>query len=234
MSLMVHTDLENLYDIVCSRNFVHKIFLVQDKTSIKKHDNGRHINFHRIYNYNDLYNIENITVPDNFTSMIESNLKSVDIEMETNHQVIKKTDTSFIVKYTSILKKPEYVYGILGNTKIILYVQFSQNKKDKSMTVVHFNKKLVNANEQDDDEVIIDADNSDVISNIYQQDTLQINSSIVSISETLLGYNLVHDFVIPFINNIFNTSFGILKDVYILRFIKYMSKKNIEIYKKKE
>jgi hypothetical protein len=99
---------------------------------------------------------------------------------------------------------------------------------------VHFNKKLVNANEQDDDEVIIDADNSDVISNIYQQDTLQINSSIVSISETLLGYNLVHDFVIPFINNIFNTSFGILKDVYILRFIKYMSKKNIEIYKKKE
>lgn len=233
MSLMLHLPLDNVYNIVCSRAFVAKIFLLPDKSSVKKHEGGKRINFHRIYNYKDLYNIENITVPDNFTSLIETNLQNIDLIMESEHKIIKKTDTSFVIKYTSILTKPDYLYSILGDTKIILYVQFTQNTKDKEMTVVHFNKKLVNANEPDDDDAIINAENHDVITNIYQQDTLQINSSILSLSETLLGYNFVHDFIIPFINNIFNTSFGILKDVYVVRFIKYMSKKNIEIYKKK-
>ncbi len=234
MSLMIHANISDIYDMVCSKKFISKIFAIEDKSSLKKYDGGKKFTFDRPYNYKDLYSIESIQVPDNFTSMIENNLQYVELMMHTEHQIIKHTDTAFIVKYTSILNKPDYIYGILKNTKIILYVQFTVNTRDPMMTVVHYNKKLLNAGEEDDDSLIIDASHNDIITNIYQQDTLRINESIINISETFLGHNFVHDFCIPFINNIFNTSFTILQDVYTLRMMKYMSKKNIEIYKKKE
>lgn len=233
MSLIVKMKLEDVYDVVCSKKFIHKLYLTADKQSIKKHNNGELIYFSRTYNYTDLHKIDGIAVPENLMSFIETNLQSIQITMDTEHKIIKHNDNGFIVKYTSILKKPEYVYSILKDTKIILYVQYTRNTNDPNMTVVHFNKKLLNANDEDDDCCIVDAGNDDVITHIYQQDTLEINPSLISISETFLGHNFVHDIVIPVINNIFNTSFSILQDVYTLRMIKYMSKKGIDIYKKK-
>ena len=233
MSLIVHAKLNDIYDHISSKKFISKIFLLENKANIHKHNNGTIIKFNRVYNYKDLHNIETVTVPDNISSLIETNMQNIQIIMETTHEIIKHTPNCFIVKYTSILRQPEYVYNFLGETKIILYVQFNVNTKDPNLTVVHFNKKLVHPSEIDDDTIIIDASSNDIITNIYQQDKLHISESIISISETLLGHNLVHDFIIPFINNIFNTVFGILQDVYVLRFIKYMTKKKIEIYKKK-
>jgi hypothetical protein len=231
---MIHAKMSEIYEMVCSKKFIIKVFAIDDKNNIKKYENGKKITFDRPYNYKDLYAIESIKVPDNFTTMIENNLNNVELYMYTEHEIIKHTDTSFIVKYTSILKKPDYINAMLKNTKIILYVQFKTNTRDPNMTVVHYNKKLLNADEEDNDSLIIDASNNDIITNIYQQETLKINESIISISETFLGHNFVHDFCIPFINNIFNTSFSILQDVYTVRMMKYMSKKNIEIYKKKD
>lgn len=234
MSLIVHSKLDELYQHICSKKFISKIFLLENKNNIQKLDNGRRILFNRIYNYKDLHNIEAIAVPDNVTSLIETNMQNIQIIMETVHEIIKHTEKCFIVKYTSILRKPEYIYNFLGETKIILYVQFTVNNKDPNLTVIHFNKKLVHPSEIDDDTIIIDSSNNDIITNIYQQDKLHISESVISISETLFGYNLVHDFMIPFINNIFNTVFDILQDVYVLRFIRYMNKKKIEIFKKKD
>lgn len=233
MSLIINMTLDQAYDMVCSRKFIHKLFLTADKSGIKKHDNGKRITFLRQYDHKDIKNIEGVEVPENFTTFIETNMTHLHIVMETEHQIIKHTDNCFIVKYTSILQKPEYVHSILGNTKIILYSQYTTNTNDPNMTVVHFNKKLLNSGEEDDDSCIINADNDDVITHIYQQDTLKIDKGLISISETLLGSNLVHDFIIPFINNVFNTTFNFIQEVYTSRMIKFMSKKNIDIYKKK-
>jgi len=234
MSLMVHAKLKDVYNIVCSRHFIYKIFLLQDKYSIHK-ENNENILFKRTYNHNDLNMVSDmIEIPDNLISIIQTNLNNIDVIFDSKHEVIKNCDTSFVVKYTSILKEPSYIYQILGETKIILYVQFTVNKNDPNMTIIHFNKKLVNTYEPDDDSVIINASNNDIITNIYQQNTLHINDGIISLSEALLGHNFIHNFVIPTINSVFNMSFSILQDVYTVRFIKYMSKKNIEIYKKKE
>jgi hypothetical protein len=233
MSVIVSLPLNAVYDMVCSKKYISKIFLLEDKNVIKKYDNGKRITFNRPYDHRDLQKLDAVKVPDNFTSLIESNLANVKLEMETEHEVIKHTESCFIIKYTSILKKPDYVHHILGNTKIILYAQFTVNTKDHNMTVIHFNKKMVNANGIDDDSCILNTDHNDIISNVYQQDTLQINEGLVSVAETLLGYNFVHDFIIPFINSIFNTSFEILQDIYTMRLIKYVSKKGIDVYKKK-
>jgi hypothetical protein len=234
MSLMVHAQLKDIYNIVCSRHFIYKIFMLQDKSVINK-VNNEHISYKRTYNHNDLNVVSDmIEIPDNFMDIIQTNLHNIDIIFDSLHEVIKNCDNSFVIKYTSILKEPGYIHQILGDTKIILYVQFTVNKNDPSMTIVHFNKKLVNAYDADDDSVIINASKNDIITNIYQQNTLHINESIVGLSEALLGHNFVHNCIIPTINSIFNMSFSILQDVYTVRFIKYMSKKNIELYKKKE
>ena len=233
MSLIVNMKLDQAYEMVCSRKFIHKLFLTDDKASIKKYDNGKRITFLRQYDHKDIKNIDGVEIPENFTEFIEKNMKHLHIIMHTEHQIIKHTDKCFIVKYTSILQKPEYIHSILGDTKIILYTQYTTNINDPNMTVIHFNKKLINAGDEDDDTCIIDADHDDVITHIYQQDTLKIDKSLISISETLLGHNLVHDFVIPFINNVFNTSFDFIQDVYTSRLIKFVTKKGIDIYKKK-
>jgi len=169
---MVHAKLKDVYNIVCSRHFIYKIFLLQDKYSIHK-ENNENILFKRTYNHNDLNMVSDmIEIPDNLLSIIQTNLQNIDIIFDSKHEVIKNCDTSFVVKYTSILKDPSYIYQILGETKIILYVQFTVNKNDPNMTVIHFNKKLVNSYEPDDDSVIINASNNDIITNIYQQNTL--------------------------------------------------------------
>ena len=234
MSLMVHTPLEVLYNMVSSKDFLSKIFLIPDKSHIKKFDNGNRVVFTRTYCYKDLHNLKHVLdIPSNITSIIETNLHMVNILFETTHEVIKKSDTGFIIKYKSILKEPGYLQQIISDTKIILYAQFTVNKNDESMTVIHFNKKLVNSGCIDDDSLILNAENNDIITNIYQQDTLQINEHILNVSETFLGYNMVHEIIIPTINSVFKTAFDVLQDIYILRFIKYISKKNIEVYKKK-
>lgn len=233
MSLIINMNLEQAYEMVCSRKFIHKLFLTEDKSGIKKYDNGKKISFSRQYDHKDLKNLDNIEIPENFSTFIETNMKHINIVMGTEHEIIKHTDKCFIVKYTSTLQKPEYVSGILGNTKIILYTQYTTNTNDPTMTVLHFNKKLINSGDEDDDSCIINADHDDVITHIYQQDTLKIDKNLISISETLLGKNLVHDFIIPFINNIFNTSFELIQEVYTSRLIKFMTKKGIDMYKKK-
>ena len=233
MSLMIHAKLDDVYKLVCSRHFIYKIFQLADKSTIVKHS-SENISFKRMYNHKDLDMVKGITeIPIGITNIIESNLTNVNIIFDSTHEVIKHTDNIFIIKYISVLKEPSYIYQIIGNTKVILYVQFTINKNDPNMTVVHFNKKFVNASEQDDDSIILNASNSDIITNIYQQDKLYINDNLIRLSETILGHDLIQNIIIPTINGLFNTIFSILQDVYTIRFIKYMTKKGIEIYKKK-
>lgn len=229
MTLLVHIDIKKIQDIVCSKNFLYKIYLLEDKNNIQKIENG--YKFTRKYNHNDINKIENI--PNNISQLIHSNLSNIEIRMETLHETLKSTDNCLIVKYSSILIEPDYINKILGNTKIILYVHFSKHKTDDDKCIVHFHKKIVNANEEDDDNMILDYNNNNVISNIFQENLLKIDSNILSLSEMFLGHDTLHNFILPTINNIFNTAFDAIQDIYIKRFIKYLSKKNIEVYRKK-
>lgn len=229
MTLLVHIDINKIQQIVCSKNFIYKIYLLEDKNEIQKIENG--YRFTRKYNHNDINKIENI--PSNISQLIHSNLNNIEIKMETIHQTIKSTEDCLIIKYSSILIEPDYINKILGNTKIILYVHFLKHKTDVDKCIVHFHKKIVNANEEDDDNMILDYHNNDVISNIFQENMLKIDANILGLSEMFLGHDTLYGFVLPTINNIFNTAFEAIQDIYIKRFIKYLSKKNIEVYRKK-
>lgn len=229
MSLIIKGNIDDIYGFVCSRQYICKLFAIKDKSSIRKTHSGKFLEFSRVYDSQDLKIIENLKIPE----MIGNKLDSYNITMETEHHIIKHTPTSFIVKYSSILKKPEYLYGMIGDAKIILYVQFTVNPLDKEMIVVHFNEKMVNANEVDDDELILNTSTNDVISNIYQRGKLVFNENIIQLSETIFGTQMLQDVILPFIDTVYNTVFNVMKDVYIKRLMKFISKKGLEIYKKK-
>lgn len=233
MSLIVKTNIEKLYEFVCSKKCITKLFMIRDTDTIKKYDDGKKIVFQRVYNHTDLHLIKTIEIPKNVIELIENNLSKVEILLETTHEIIKQTDDCFIVKYSSVILKPEYLQTIVGKTKIILYVQFKVNTNNPNYTVIHYNKKLLNSNDVDDDSLIIDSSQNDIITNIYQQEKLHINENILALSEAILGHKFMHEFVLPMIDSLFVTAFSILQDVYSLRLIKYMSKKNIDVYKKK-
>lgn len=235
MSLIIDTNISDIYDIICSKSFIYKIYLLQDKSDIKKLNDNSFI-FRRKYNHSDINKINDIVpIPEHLINLIKTNLSNFDIIIETKQTIIKKTEDSFIVKYSSILKEPDYIYKIIGDAKIILYVQFNINKNDNNLTVIHFNKKLVNANQEDDDTLLLDMSNNDITTFIEQNDNkLNIDENIIRLTETLLGHHFVHNIIIPTINNIYEFSFSVLQDIYTKRFTKYMLKKNIDVYKKKQ
>lgn len=229
MSLIIKGNLDNIYGLACSRQFISKLFVIKDKSCIKKLQSGKIMEFYRIYDSQDLKSIEDMKIP----AIISNQLESYTVTMETTHEIIQHTPTSFIVKYRSILKKPEYLYSMIGDAKIVLYVQFSVNPTDQDLVVVHFNEKMVNANEVDNDDLILNASSNDVISNIYQRDKLIFNDGIIQLSETIFGKQMLNEVILPFVNAVYSAVFNVVKEIYMKRLMKFISKKGLEIYKKK-
>lgn len=233
MSIIVDATLDTLYENVCSKIFAKKIFSLKDKESIKKYNNGEKMTFDRIYNVQELDSIEDLTIPNDITQMIESNLGHINVIFSTTQEVIHKASDRFIIKYTSILTKPEFIYSIVGEAKMVLYVQFAKNKNDPDKVTIHWNKKFINVNTEDDDSIIINKSNTDIINNLGEPDKLIINESLVKLSETFLGKELVQECILPYINKLFNDALAVIENVYLHRLIDFMSKKSIKVYKKK-
>lgn len=230
MSLLIHANINDIKSIVCSKAFIAKMYLLENKNDIKRVKGTERIEFRRTYSHNDIENIKQL--PPNISSIIHANLSSIEIVMHTTHEVIKHTESNLVIKYTSILAEPEYVCSILGRTKIILYVQFSKNRNDENLSVVSFIKKIVNQNDTDDDTAVLDAGNNDIVSNVFQDNVLKIDANIIGFAEMFIGHDVLHSFLLPTVNNVFNTTFDAIQDIYTKRFIKYMTKKKIDIYKK--
>lgn len=231
MSLIVKTTLDNIKKYTCSKSFVAKIFDIS-KTDINI-INTESIIFNKIYNYNDL-NKYDITLPTSISSVIMNNVSSLNIKMETTHKIIKNTDTSFIIKYSTVMNEPELLKNIVGDTRIVLYVQFNINKNNSDYTNVSFiNKRFVSNDDTDCDNLIIDYNNNDVVNNIYDEKELVFNENIVTLSETFLGKDFVNKIAKPIIIGLFNEIFNYLQETYTKKFIKFFSKKEIEVLKKK-
>lgn len=233
MSLIVDTTLDYLYENVCSRNFIKKIFMMNEDDIIKKYNNGEKMVFDRIYNIHELDNIENLVIPDDITKMIESNLGHINVIFSTTHNIIYKDADKFIVKYVSILTKPEFVYTIVGEPKLVLYVQFSKNLNDPNKITIHWNKKFLNVGDDYNDNLILNKHQLDVMNNLNEQNKLIINESLVKLSETFLGKELVQECIIPYINKLFNDALEVIEQTYIQRLIDFLSKKHLKVYKKK-
>jgi len=118
MSLIVHSKLDELYQHICSKKFISKIFLLENKNNIQKMDNGKKILFNRIYNYKDLHNIETISVPDNVTSLIETNMQNIQIIMEKRKEYLKSI-------------YPEKKSKQKVNNNIVDDIKFEELKNDK-------------------------------------------------------------------------------------------------------
>lgn len=239
MSLIIDIELDNFKTFLTSKKFLSKMFGA-DKNMINKNKDNDTIVFKQEFNYDvvtehckKLYGDKN-TIYNDMPELLVNYIKTIKIFTETVCKFIKETDDMIIVKYTTVLKEPEYFLTVVGeNTKIILYAQFSKNKNNPSHTNVHLNKKFLNSNDIDNDDVIIDSNNNDIITNIYQQEELNINGNILMLSESFLGKEFVNNVALPIINNIFNSLFDYIQETYIGELGKFLTKKKITIYSKK-
>jgi len=236
MSIIVETSLDTLYQNVCSKKFIKNLFSMKDKESIKKYHDGKKMVFDRLYNVKELDDIDelkHIKIPEEMTNMLEKHLGHIDIIFSTTHEVIKHDDECIILKYTSILTKPEFIYTIVGSAKLILYVKMLKNKNDASKITIHSIKRFVNVNTIVDDNLILNTENNNILNNIYEDEKLQINESLIKMSETLLGKELVQECIIPYINKLFSDAITVIQNTYMAKLMRYLSHKDIKIYKKK-
>lgn len=228
-TLTIKTDIQCIYQTLCSKSFIKYVFHIEKDEINKESDES--ISFNRVFTNKDLVELENLKLP----SFIGDRFDGFFCTIETTHTILKYDETSIILKYSSVIKKPDYLYNMLKNTQIVLYVILNINKNDNSFITMNFNRKLVN-NEEDVEEYdnAIINNSSDFITNIYQKDEIKLQENIVNISESLFGKDMFHNVIMSFINTLYNTIFDIIEETYKTRIIKYFTKKNIEIYKKKQ
>ena len=226
MSLILKSDIDDMFNIMTSRNFVSKVFIC-DKTDIKK-ENGTMF-FDTVFTSSDLHAIENVKLP----AFFGDHFDGYKVSLITTHYVIKHEKDCFIIKYTSVLNENDILYKLLGKTMIVLYVSIHVNPIDESLLTCHMNRKLLRYDGIDDDSLIINTKANDIMNNIFQHDKVEINENIINVTETLFGKDIVQNSILPFINSLYNTLFDIIIDQYKFQFIKYFTKKKIEIYKKK-
>ena len=226
MSLIVKKDIDEMFKIMTSRSFVSKVFIC-DKSDINKENDTMF--FDTIFTSSDLHAIENVKLPAFFGDRFDG----YKVSLVTTHYVIKHEPDCFIIKYTSVLKETDILYKLLGRTMIVLYVSIHVNPIDNSLLTCHINRKLLRYDSLDDDSLILNTKSNDIMNNIFQHDKVEINENIVNVTETLFGKDIVQNSILPFINSLYNTLFDIIIDQYKYQFIKYFTKKKIEIYKKK-
>jgi hypothetical protein len=238
MSLIIDIELDSFKTFLTSKKFLSKLFSV-DKSVIKRENDT--IAFKQEFNYDVVtehckkFYKNKKTIYSDMPDLLVNYIKTIKIFTETSSKIIKETSDTIIVKYTTQLREPEYFLTVVGeSTKVILYAQFSKNKNNPAHTNVHLNKKFLNSSDIDNDDIIIDSANNDIITNIYQQDKLNINSNILMLSESFLGQEFVNNVALPILNNIFNSLFEYIQEIYIDELSKFLTKKNITIYSKKK
>lgn len=226
MSLIIKADINEIFKTMSSRSFVGKVFIC--KKSDVQHD-GDTMFFDTIFTSSHLHAIEGMKLPAFFGDRFDG----YTVSLVTTHYVIKHTEDCFIIKYTSVLKETDILYKLIGKTMIVLYVSMHINPLDNSLLTCHINRKLLHNNSEDDDSLILNTSANDIMNNIYQHDKVKINENIVNVTETLFGKDIVQNSILPFINSLYNTLFDIIIDQYKVQFVKYLTKKHIEVYKKK-
>lgn len=226
MSLIIKADINDIFKSMTSRSFVSKVFMC-NKSEV--HRQGDIMFFDTTFTGADLHAIESIKLPAFFGDRFEQ----YQVSFVTTHYVIKHTEDSFIVKYTSIPKESDMIYKLIGKTTIVLYISIHVNPLDNSLLTCHINRKLIRYDESDDDSLILNISTNDIMNNIFEYDSVKINENIVNVTETLFGKNIVQNSIIPFINSLYNALFDLIIEQYKVQFIKYCAKKNIEIYKKR-
>ena len=147
----------------------------------------------------------------------------------------------FIVPYTfincsgnvTIKSDDSIISSSEEKNKIIQLHSDTRNPINKELLTVHFTKKVVNSNETDDDTLILNLDQNDIIENIYDKNELILPKNVITFSQTIVGKEFFNEVVLPFVNSLYTTVFDIIQEVYVQRLIKFITKKQIEIYKKK-
>ena len=226
MSLIIKSDINDIFKLMTSRSFVSKVFMC-NKAEVQR--DGDTMFFDTIFTSSDLHAIDGMKLPAFFGDRFDG----YTVSLTTTHYIIKHTDDCFVIKYTSLLKETDILYKLIGNTMIVLYISVHINPLNDSLLTFHINRKLLRNDCVDDDSLILNSSANDIMNNIYQNDKIHINENIVNVTETLFGKDVVQNSILPFINSLYNTLFDIIIDQYKVQFVKYLTKKHIEVYKKK-
>tara|TARA_Y100000389_G_scaffold106183_2_gene103116 strand:+ start:3816 stop:4529 length:714 start_codon:yes stop_codon:yes gene_type:complete len=232
LPLIIETDIDNLYNIYTSNDFIKKLFSLSSN-EIKNYDNKIEIN--KIYTSDELNNILNYSKYISNKLIINQieNLKKFKTELELNiiQEVIKKDNNSLIIKYICNIDKPGYIKTLLSNQSTIFYIKINKMEKNNNLLIQYTYRKFIPCELMNNynDEFILEERN--ILNNNSEYNDIIINQGLLLTANTILGEELVKEIIIPSIYTIFEE---FIEKPLDKRIKKILKKKNIKIYSKKK
>ena len=232
LPLIIETDIDNLYNIYTSNDFIKKLFSLSSN-EIKNYDNKIEIN--KIYTSDELNNILNYSKYISNQLIINQidNLKKFKTELELNiiQEVIKKDNNSLIIKYICNIDKPGYIKSLLSNQSTIYYIKINKIENNKNLLIQYTYRKFIPCELMNNynDEFILEERN--VFNNNSEYNDIIINQGLLLTANTILGEEMVTEIIIPSIYTIFDE---FIEKPLDKRIKKILKKNNIKIYSKKK
>ena len=228
LPLIIETDIDNLYNIYTSNDFIKKLFSLSSN-EIKNYDNKIEIN--KIYTSDELNNILNYSKYISNKLIINQieNLKKFKTELELNiiQEVIKKDNNSLIIKYICNIDKPGYIKTLLSNQSTIFYIKINKMEKNNNLLIQYTYRKFIPCELMNNynDEFILEERN--ILNNNSEYNDIIINQGLLLTANTILGEELVKEIIIPSIYTIFEE---FIEKPLDKRIKKILKKKNIKIF----
>lgn len=229
-SIIVKSDIQNMYNIYSDIKFIKKIFDITDNKNINNIDDNGSYNIVKTYNVNDIENMFNISpfIKENYLSKI----KDLTFYLNIIQNIIHFSEKLLIIKYICTIHKPAFVKNVLSDQSTIYYVKISQNNNNKSLLNIQYHRKFIKTGDEElyNDYDIIHEENIDILSKNKDHDTIKLNPGLLIAANALIGEQVVNEFIIPFVYTIFD---DFVNKILNKKIKSYFKKKKIDVYVKK-
>lgn len=229
-SIIVKSDIQNMYNIYTDIKFIKKIFDITDNKNINNIDDNGSYNIIKTYNVNDIENMFNITpyIKENYLSKI----KDLTFYLNIIQNIIHFSEKLLIIKYICTIDKPLFVKNVLSDQSTIYYVKITQNNNNKSLLNIQYHRKFIKTGDEElyNDHDIIHEENIDILTKNKDHDTIKLNPGLLIAANALIGEEVVNQYIIPFIYTIFD---DFVNKILNKKIKSYFKKKKIEVYIKK-
>lgn len=229
-SIIVKSDIQNMYNIYTDIKFIKKIFDITDNKNINNIDNNGSYNILKTYNVNDIENMFNISpfIKENYLSKI----KDLTFYLNIIQNIIHFSEKLLIIKYICTIDKPAFVKNVLSDQSTIYYVKITQNNNNKSLLNIQYHRKFIKTGDEElyNDYDVIHEENIDILTKNKDHDTIKLNPGLLIAANALIGEEVVNQCIIPFVYTIFD---DFVNKILNKKIKSYFKKKKIEVYIKK-
>lgn len=224
--LIIKSDIDTLLNIYISKDFIYKVFDISNTNNVV-YNNNKNINILKIYTIQDLEKM--FTINQYIKENIIPKINDIKIELNINLEVIEHSEKLLIIKYICSIDNPKYVKNMLADQSTVFYVKIYPKKNKEEYLIVNYIRKFIPSG---DDEINNDSDayeESNILNDNYK--LIQFNPGLLMAASAILGNETVNDVIIPFIYKIFDE---FVDNILNKKIKKYLKKKNIDVYIKKD